>query len=128
MRNLLLSLAILTFLAGCAVSRFDNNELNMATEIRYMVQQDSICSNAADAAILAKKLAEKSSFFAMYVEHTPNNVETISMVTELNKETQAFDKSYQTGNPSTAYCKNKLEVIQHSADSVQKSMAIKPRK
>ena len=100
----------------------------MATEIRYMVQQDSVCANAADAAILAKKLAEKSSFFAMYVEHTPNNVETISMVTELNKETQAFDKSYQTGNPSTAYCKNKLEVIQHSADSVQKSMAIKPRK
>ena len=128
MRNLLLSLTVITFLAGCAVSRFDNNELNMATEIRYMVQDNSICENAIDSSILALKLTQKTSYFAMYVEHTPNNTETIRMINELNNETQAFNKTYQTGKPSTAYCKNKLEVIQHSADSVQKSMAIKPRK
>ena len=129
MKTLTSIILVSLFLAGCAVARFDNNELSFATDIRYLIKQDNACNNASDAAILAKKLAEKTSYFAMYVEHTPNNVETIQMITELNKDAQSFDRAYQDEKkPSVAYCKNKLEIMAHSADTVQKSMAIKPRK
>jgi hypothetical protein len=128
MKNLYL-VCFVAVLAGCATARFDNVELSLATDIRYLSKQTALCDNPDHAAVLAQKLQEKGSYFAMYVEHTPNNVETVKMVNELVQDIEGMSKSYTSDKrPGTAYCKNKLEIINHSSDIVQKSMAIKLRK
>ena len=128
MKNLLVA-GMIVVLAGCATARFDNVELSLSTDIRYLSKQVSLCNDANTAAALAQKLQEKADYFAMYVEHTPNNVETIRMVSELQKDVEGFSKAYQADKrPSIAYCKNKLDIIGHSSDLVQHSMAIKLRK
>lgn len=124
-----LSIIALAVLAGCATARFDNQELSLATELRYMAGQQSSCANTDSAAALAQRMQSRSEFFTLYVEHVPNNTETVQMVAALNNDIQSFSKAYQTDKkPSVAYCKNKLDIIGHSADLVQRSMAIKLRK
>lgn len=124
-----LTLLLVLLITGCATVRFDNKELALATEIRFVSSQVKACDNPQDAAALAKQLHEQSKFFAMYAEHIPDNIETIKMAAELVKETEPFDHAYADNKkPSTAYCKNKLEIVNHSANSVQRAMAIKLRK
>jgi len=115
--------------AGCATARFDNKELEMSTEIRYLSSQSQACDNLQDAALLARQLVGQSRVFAMYAEHIPDNDETIKMAAELVKETEPFDRAYADNKkPSTAYCKSKLEIVNHSANRVQRAMATKLRK
>ncbi len=128
MKTLILLLTTLV-IGGCATARFDNQELTLATEIRFASAQVKACDNLQDAAALAKLLYEQSKFFAMYVEHIPDNTETIKMAAELVKEAEPFNQAYADNKkPSIAYCKNKLEIVNHSANSVQRAMAIKLRK
>ena len=129
MKTPILLLTTTLVIGGCATARFDNKELTLATEIRFASAQVKACDNLQDAAALAKLLYEQSKFFAMYAEHIPDNTETIKMAAELVKEAEPFNQAYADNKkPSTAYCKNKLEIVNHSANSVQRAMAIKLRK
>lgn len=124
-----LALFLIILMAGCATASFDNKELEMATNIRYLSSQTQACDNPLDASLLAKQLYSQSQIFAMYAEHIPHNSEVIKMIDELVKDTEPFDRAYTADRkPSTAYCKNKLEIVNHSANRVQRSIAIKIRK
>lgn len=118
----------LILLTGCMTARFDNQELKIATEMRYLTQEKSLCNDFDTARHSAIVLEQKALFFKLYVEHIPNNKDTVGMVHELHAQAADFNKAYKERHPSAAYCRNKLEVMNKSAETVQKAMARKLRK
>ena len=118
MKKILIAL-IFTQLSGCALwnvynlSSFDNNEYALINKIRTIAQSTKVCDEAMVKNLYFTTMELKN--YSQYIRG--NNQSNIKMNEGLMKMvTELYDREQPV--PS-AYCKAKLNIIEHSAERMQ---------
>ena len=124
MKKILITGLFLT-LSGCSsimgivgMEPFDGNEYGYANSVRTQAQTMS-CTKAETESLNNTAIAFKN-----YTQYIPYNDKTIDMATDLQKLT---DELAKRDNPSSVYCKLKLNMISKSAEEIQRVVGSKPR-
>lgn len=106
---------------------FDNNEYRMITQIRvYADYYDTQCESDK-ASINAVNMYVETDLFEKYSEQIPHNNETYNASKSLNEIARELQTKYQSGKPSTQYCKIKYTSISNSAKILQHVLGSKSR-
>ena len=133
MKKLLL-ITLFATLSGCALldaynmAGFDSNEYQLATEIRSMAEVS--VKDCGDGVLMrpnVDSLLYVATEFKNYTSSIPHNEEASSMSKSLLAEVQGMSERYNTTNPSLAYCKTKMSIIERSAKTIQFVLGVKPR-
>jgi uncharacterized protein YceK len=116
------SFALLT---GCSsimgivgMQPFDSNEYGYANSVR--TQADTMTCTKAET----ESLNNTAIAFKNYTQYIPYNDKTIAMASDLQKLT---DELAKRENPTSVYCKIKLNIISKSAEEIQRVVGSKPR-
>lgn len=124
MKKFLIGIALIS-LTGCSnimgivgMQPFDSNEYGYVVSIRTKAATGDCSKENLSSMYMDTQL------FKNYAQYIPYNEKTISMATDLNKLTEEL---YKHENPSSVYCKLKLNSISRSAEEIQKVVGSKPR-
>lgn len=127
MKKLLLVCIVTLQLSGCALwdiynqSKYDTNEYALVTEIRTLAQTSKGCDEAS-----VKKLYFTTLQLNNFSEYlNGNNKKSIEMNTGLLNIVKELYSKPQPIAP--IYCNAKLNIIEISAESIQKVTGTKPR-
>lgn len=133
--TLLLSVIALT---GCStfadlkeayLMKYDSNEYLQISDIRtdaYYAKQS--CANYEEAKRQADSISRKTLTFKNFVEHLPNNSKVITASVNLDGIAQGLKDQYQKNDKvSAVFCKIKFESIETSAETMQKTIGVKPK-
>jgi hypothetical protein len=117
-----LLLITLLLLSGCSlwVANYDTNEYVLVNRIRTIAQTNKTCDEITvkDLYFTAKELNNFSQYLPRNQQTVELNKKLLSLVIEL------YDKEPPIG---IVYCKAKLNIIEISAEEIQKVMGSKPR-
>jgi len=107
-------------LSGCSlmIGSFDPIEYSYVNRIRTQAQLVD-CSKLNVYIMYTQTLELKN-----YSQYLPDNDQEIALVNDLYK---LVDGLHKIDNPSPAYCKAKMNIIESSAESIQKVTGNKPR-
>lgn len=127
MKKLLLVCIVTLQLSGCAVwdiynqSKYDTNEYALVTEIRTLAQTSKGCDEAS-----VKKLYFTTLQLNNFSEYqNGNNKKSVEMNTGLlNMVRELYNKPQPI---APIYCNAKLNIIEISAEAIQKVTGTKPR-
>lgn len=136
MKKILAALAVLS-LAGCStvqglwdsyfMAKFDVNEYQYATAIRTEAQLAN-CSNRDSMKQTANRIYQKAAELRNYTQYIPRNEPSFNMALKLFNETKSLNERYEsTENISEAYCKQKIKIVERSANEIQHAFGSKPR-
>ena len=132
MKKLLLLLAIVS-LNGCALydayfmAKFDHNEYQLVTNIRTEAQLAD-CSNRDKMAQTANNIYKKAAELRNYTQYIPRNEDSYNMSVKLLNESKSLNERYEsTEKISEAYCRNKIKIVERSANEIQHAFGSKPR-
>jgi hypothetical protein len=136
MKKIILITAIA--LSGCAsfsdlkeayLMKYDSNEYYQISDIRtdaYYAKQS--CANYDEAKRQAEIISRKTLTFKNFVEHLPNNSKVITASINLDGIAQGLKDQYQKNDKvSAVFCKIKFESIETSAETMQKTIGVKPK-
>ena len=132
MKKLLLLLAI-SSLNGCALydayfmAKFDPNEYQLVTNIRTEAQLAD-CTNRDKMAQTANNIYKKAAELRNYTQYIPRNEDSYNMSVKLLNESKSLNERYEsTEKISEAYCRNKIKIVERSANEIQHAFGSKPR-
>lgn len=127
MKKLIIAFLFVTLLPGCALwdiynqSKYDTNEYNIVTEIRTLAQTSQGCD--ADS---VKKIYYKTLQLNNFSEYlNGNNKKSIEMNNSLLNMVKELYNKQQPIAPM--YCNAKLNIIEITAESIQKVTGTKPK-
>ena len=124
MKKTILVLSIVLSLSGCAMvsnifmAPYDTNEYALVNKVRTTSELGD-CDKESVTQLYVTALELKN-----FREYLPRNTKTIDMNNTL------FDivkELYKRENPSSAYCKAKLNIISTSAEMIQNTIGKRPR-
>ena len=127
MRKLLLACSVVVLLPGCAIwdiynqSKYDTNEYAQITEIRTLAQTSKGCDAESVKKIYFATL--KLNNFSEYLNG--NNKKSVEMNTGLLNMVKELNDKPQPIAPM--YCNAKLNIIEITAESIQKVTGTKPK-
>jgi hypothetical protein len=137
MKKLIL-LSLIVTLTGCAsfadlkeayLMKYDSNEYYQISDIRtsaYYAKQT--CNSYEESKQQADVISKKTLSFKNFVEYLPNNSKVITASISLDGIAQGLKDQYQKNNKvSAVFCKIKFESIETSAETMQKSIGVKPK-
>jgi hypothetical protein len=135
MKRLLISLALLASLTGCAaidyfdMVRFDNNEYLLAVQVRTQANLGARKCGTPEVNAEVSKLWVTTLELKNYAESIPYNEETITMTSELLEIVRGLDKRYNIDmkDVSMVYCVNKFGNIEKNATIITNVIGDKPR-
>ena len=121
-------------LSGCAavdallMGKYDNNEYQLITTIRYDAQIASAdCADDAASKANANNIAYLTGLYALYESERPHNDDSIKASKALDEMAQELRKRYNSGEKINAlYCKLKFESIENSASLMQHVQGKRP--
>jgi len=136
MKKTLTLIAILS-LTGCStvqglwdsyfMAKFDANEYQYATSIRTEAQLAN-CSDRSSMTETATKIYQKASELRNYTQYIPRNEPSFNMAVKLHEEAKSLNARYQSEEKiSEAYCKQKIKIVERSANEIQHAFGSKPR-
>ena len=127
MKKLLLVCVVTLNLSGCAIwdiynqSKYDTNEYSLVTEVRTLAQTSKGCDAESVKKIYFATL--KLNNFSEYLNG--NNKKSVEMNTGLlNIVKELYDKPQPI---APMYCNAKLNIIEITAESIQKVTGTKPK-
>lgn len=127
MKKLLLVCICTLQLSGCAIwdiynqTKYDTNEYALITEIRTLAQTSKGCDAES-----VKKIYFTTQRLNNFSEYLPgNNKKTVEMNTGLMNMVKELYNKPQPIQPM--YCNAKLNIIEITAESIQKVTGTKPR-
>lgn len=134
-RLLVLSVVLLS---GCSsfntlidsyLMKYDTNEYRIVAEIRTDAQKyKTECDNPLTSTVNSVAMADKTRLFVLYSQYQPHNQQVIKSSVELDKIAQGLKDQYVKNNKvSPMFCKLKYETLEHSAETIQKTVGAKPR-
>jgi len=133
MKKLILIFSILS-LTGCStllesyLMKYDPNEYQQITQIRTNASfSKSQCDNTERSKANAESLSKDSTAFKNYVQYLPHNSKVISASIDLDKIVQGLNDQYNKGSVSAPFCKIKFDIIEKSAETMQKTIGAKPK-
>ena len=133
MKNILILIPIIA-LTGCStlidayLMKYDPNEYQQITQIRSSASfSKEQCDNVEKSKNNAELLAKETTTFKNYAQYLPHNNKVISASVDLDKIAQGLKEQYNKGNVSSAFCKIKFDIIEKSAETMQKTIGAKPR-
>lgn len=132
-----LTLLVALSLTGCStvqglwdsyfMAKFDQNEYQYATAIRTEAQLAN-CSSREQMAQTANRIYRKASELKNYTQYIPRNEPSYNMALKLFNETKSLNERYEsTETISEAYCKQKIRIVERSANEIQHAFGSKPR-
>ena len=130
----LLALFMIVSLSGCAavdallMGKYDNNEYQLITTIRYDAHNGvESCADADAAKTIANKVAYTTGLYATYESERPHNEDSVKASEALDEIAQGLKKRYNSGEKINAlYCKLKFESIENSAKLIQHVQGKRP--
>ena len=136
MKHLLILSVVL--LSGCSsfntlldsyLMKYDTNEYRIVAEIRTDAEKyKTECDNPLTSTLNSVAMADKTRLFVLYSQYQPHNKQVINSSIELNKIAQGLKDQYvKSGKVSPMFCKLKYETLEHSAETIQKTVGAKPR-
>ena len=121
-------------LTGCStlidayLMKYDPNEYQQITQIRTSAAFSKYqCDSSEQSKANAEALAKESTTFKNYVEYLPHNDKVIAASVDLDKIVQGLKEQYNKGSVSTPFCKIKFDMIEKSAETMQKTIGAKPK-
>lgn len=121
MKRLLIILSI-CLMTGCSlwVANYDTNEYILVNRIRTIAQTNKNCdeNTVKNLYFTAKELNNFSQYLPRNQQSADLNKQLLALVMEL------YDKEPPIG---IVYCKAKLNIIEQSAEEIQKIIGNKPR-
>jgi hypothetical protein len=72
-------------------------------------------------------LADPTRLFVLYAQYQPHNDPTKNASIELDKIAQGLTDQYKKATVSNMFCQVKYGIIEHSAETMQKTIGAKPR-
>lgn len=127
MKKLLLVCAFVLQLSGCAVwdiytqTKYDTNEYALVTKVRTLAQTSKTCDAESVKQLYFTTLQLNN--FSEYLNG--NNKKSVEMNTGLLNIVKELYEKQQPIAPM--YCNAKLNIIEISAESIQKVMGTKPK-
>lgn len=127
MKKLLLVCLTVVLLPGCAIwdiynqSKYDTNEYSLVTEVRTLAQTSKGCDAESVKKIYFATL--KLNNFSEYLNG--NNKKSVEMNTSLLNIVKELNDKPQPIAPM--YCNAKLNIIEITAESIQKVTGTKPK-
>lgn len=127
MKKLLLVCVATLQLSGCALwdiynqSKYDSNEYALVTEIRTLAQTSKGCDEDSVKKLYFTTLQLNN--FSQYIDG--NNKKSIEMNKGLLNMVKELHDKPQPINPM--YCNAKLNIVEISAEAIQKVTGTKPR-
>ena len=127
MKKLLLACSVVVLLPGCAIwdiynqSKYDTNEYAQITEIRTLAQTSKGCDAESVKKLYFATL--KLNNFSEYLNG--NNKKSVEMNTGLLNMVKELNDKPQPIAPM--YCNAKLNIIEITAESIQKVTGTKPK-
>jgi len=112
---------LVIFLSGCSLinmASYDSSEYALINEFRTQ-SQTLDCSKESRQTLNLTALRLRN-----FVEFQPDNGPTVKLVADLSK---LVNELYISENPSNAYCRAKLSLIEKNAADIQKVIGSKPR-
>jgi hypothetical protein len=100
------------------MASYDSSEYALINDLRTQAQTLD-CSKESRQTLNLTALR-----LVNFVEFQPDNQPTINLVQDLSK---LVNELYISENPSSAYCKAKLALIENNAKTIQKVIGNKPR-
>jgi hypothetical protein len=133
-----LALIPLILLAGCTtikslmswdVAPFDGGEYDRINHLRSTaVLEQSHCGDVAYMRGVSKEIYDQSIELTLYSSSIPHNSDTVKMIKDLDTITNGFYERYvKNSTVSTAYCQDKLTIIENTTAIIQAAVANKPR-
>jgi len=130
----LIPLFMIVGLSGCAavdallMGKYDNNEYQLITTIRYDAQLASAnCADDAASRASANTIAYNTGLYALYESDRAHNEDSITASKALDTIAQELRKRYNSGEKINAlYCKLKFESIENSARLIQHVQGKRP--
>ena len=130
----LIFLFITVCLSGCAavdallMGKYDNNEYQLITTIRYDAQLGvTNCADSEAAKASANQVAYTTGLYALYESDRAHNEDSIKASKALDTIAQELKKRYNSGEKINAlYCKLKFESIENSAGLIQHVQGKRP--
>jgi len=131
MKKLLLALSLFA-LQGCTLldsylMKYDANEYNIITDIRAKAERYKSECTQSTAVANAQDLANTTRLFVLYAQYLPHNEPTKNASVELDRIAQGLADQYKKAAVSTVFCQIKYGAIEHSAETMQKTIGAKPR-
>lgn len=133
--RLILPLLLLT-LSGCTVidaylmAKFDSNEYQLVNQIKSTAETNiKSCGDREKMNTVANYLFIKGTEFKNYTSHIPHNEKASLLSSEIYKEIEGLNARYSNLDKkvSESYCKQKLSMIEQSAETIQEVIGDKPR-
>ena len=127
--SLAISLSGCAFIESFQMAKYDPSEYSLITSISSLSEVGgSECSDPSQMKTTAYQLLLRSTEFKNYTNNIPNNQESIRMSTELFTIVKGLTDRYSSGvTVSTAYCTNKMSIIERAAKTIQTAIGTKPR-
>lgn len=126
-------LLAISSLNGCALydayfmAKFDPNEYQLVTNIRTEAQLAD-CSNRDKMAQTANHIYKKAAELRNYTQYIPRNEDSYNLAVKLLNEAKTLNERYESAEKiSEAYCRNKIKIVERSANEIQHSFGSKPR-
>lgn len=121
-----LAISALLLLTGC-VAMFDNNEYSAMVTMRAELDAAK-CEDPDQARQMARDLHKTSQWLVIYGRHLPDNHNTVTMITALEKTARDFSDRYQGTAASAGFCKTKVKIMQGQLDTILDTTARRPRR
>jgi hypothetical protein len=130
----LIPLFMIVSLSGCAavdallMGKYDNNEYQLITTVRYDAQLASAnCADEAASRASANQVAYTTGLYALYESDRAHNEDSVKASKALDEIAQELKKRYNSGEKINAlYCRLKFESIENSAALIQHVQGKRP--
>ena len=107
--------------------KYDTNEYRIITDIRAKAERYKGECTQANAPANSQDLADTTRLFVLYAQYQPHNDPTKNASIELDKIAQGLTDQYKKATVSNMFCQVKYGIIEHSAETMQKTIGAKPR-
>jgi hypothetical protein len=132
MKKLILALPFI--LASCAtnpvdaffMAKFDNNEYQIATDIRTVALTVD-CTNNINVLESSDKEWYLSNELVNYTQYQPNNAKSHEMAVALLDIVKGLHDKTQTGKVSKVYCDEKFNLIATTTEDIQRATGKRPK-
>jgi hypothetical protein len=124
-----LTLTSCTIVDAYLQTKFDPNEYNLISKIRYKSQlAKTQCENYQTSQANAAIIFSDSEYFVLYSQYIPRNQDLIDAVKNLNEMVKGLNDQYiKNEKVSLMFCRIKFEDIEQTAEKLQQIIAGRPR-
>lgn len=130
MTKTIASLLFAAVLTACSLlpQAYDNNEYQLLAQLETHIQLISEhCSDPSVVRTYIPDLVYDAELLNTYTFYIPKNTEVFKMSTILRDDVRQFEKRYQDGAPSPAYCSLKSKTFLIKVRTALEAVAKKKR-